>query len=119
MGATVTITGYAAKDAEVKEAGQSSYAKFSIANNYKVKDEEKKDWYQIKVWGKLGDYAAKIKKGYFVVASGTLTTFETESGKYFEVDTKTISFVKPAPKEEAPPQAVRKAPPPSDEDVPW
>lgn len=74
---TVTVLGRITRDIELKQAGQSKVANFSIASNrvYSVNGEKKEDvnFIDCEVWGKLAeilkDYGSKGKQ---VLVNGML-----------------------------------------------
>lgn len=76
---TILIQGRLGKDGERK----NSFFKFSIAHNYKIKDQEKTTWVSINTFGKLADACEKyLKKGSEVVVEGSLQIDEYD-GKYY------------------------------------
>ena len=104
MSAEITVIGWASKDAETKDVGDKKVTKISVPNKVK----EKTDWFDIEIWG--NEYASKIKKGDFVVASGMFTTNESNGKTYLKVKANRISSCRPAPKSAAPAQ---------EDDVAW
>jgi single-strand DNA-binding protein len=75
----VMLIGNLAKDPEVKQAGNSTVAEFSIATNSKFKKGEewveKTEFHNIKAWGKLADVCEKyLKKGSPVYVEGRIET---------------------------------------------
>ena len=77
----VLLIGRLGKDPEVKSLpGGQQVANFSIATSEKFTDksgvsQEKTEWHNIVLWGKLADLAGKyIKKGSQVYIEGKLTT---------------------------------------------
>lgn len=76
----ITVVGRLGKDPEVKEVGETTLAKFSIAADSFVKKGEKHtEWFNVVVWGKsavaVGDY---LKKGSQAVVVGEIRTREYE-----------------------------------------
>jgi single-strand DNA-binding protein len=75
----VILIGNIGKDPEIKQAGESKVANFSIATSEKQKkDGEYKtitEWHNIVVWGKLADVVEKyVKKGSKIYVEGKLRT---------------------------------------------
>jgi len=72
---SVTLTGRAGRDAEVKyfESG-SCVAQFSIAvDRYSKEGGKEADWFNIKLWGKQAQVAADyVRKGSLVGVTGRL-----------------------------------------------
>jgi len=63
------------KDAEVRQAGDSKVASFSLAVSEKYKDTEKTEWVNCVAWGKLADVAEKyFKKGTKLYVEGKMQT---------------------------------------------
>jgi len=70
-----SVSGFVAKDPEIKQVGGSTVANFSIPVSSKIKGEEKTTWVRIAVWGKraetIGQY---VKKGSFLAGvTGVVT----------------------------------------------
>ena len=79
--AAITIMGTVGKDAQTRQAGQSSVTGFSVAVNSRRGREETTDWYECSLWGSRGEKLAQhITKGSQVAVSGELTTRKYESG---------------------------------------
>lgn len=86
----VTILGKVGRDAEIKDAGTSKVARFSIATSeggYKKTDgtdvPKVTHWHNIQCWGKLAELAGKIvTKGTTVAITGKITyrEYETKDG---------------------------------------
>lgn len=86
----VTILGKVGRDAEIKDAGTSKVARFSIATSeggYKKADgtdvPKVTHWHNIQCWGKLAELAGKIvTKGTTVAITGKITyrEYETKDG---------------------------------------
>jgi len=61
------------KDPDVRMAGTTKVATFSIAVSEKYKNEEKTQWFDVKVWAKLADIVEQyVKKGTEVLVDGKL-----------------------------------------------
>lgn len=84
----VTMLGRLTRDVEIKDAGKSKIAKFSIANNrfYMSGDEKKNEasFFECIAWGKTGEFIHQYgKKGDRVAISGRLQqkTWTDKEGK--------------------------------------
>lgn len=77
----VSLIGMVGKDAEVRQANDVPYARFSLATStggYKKQDgtevPEKTQWHNIVAWRNLADFASKwVKKGMKVAVDGMIT----------------------------------------------
>ena len=76
----VIIVGRLGKEPELKDVGQSQVCKFSVATSEKWTDkngqkQERTEWHNIVVWGKLADICGTyLKKGSEVYIEGKLQT---------------------------------------------
>lgn len=87
----VTILGKAGRDAEIKDAGTSKVARFSVATSeggYKKTDgtdvPRVTHWHNIQCWNKLAELAGKIvTKGATIAINGKITyrEYETRDGQ--------------------------------------
>jgi len=84
------LIGYLGKDAEVRSTGDSaSFTLLSLATKKSWKDRESGEyrsqttWHRCVVWGKLGEYAAKLTKGSHVQLEGEIRTrsYQVKVGK--------------------------------------
>jgi len=83
------------KDAEVRQAGESKVASFSLAVSEKYKDTEKTEWVNCVAWGKLADIAEKyFKKGTKLYVEGKMQTrsWDSENGKQYRTEFVIFSF---------------------------
>lgn len=99
---TITITGYLSRDAEQRET-QSGQSVTTL--NVPVKqgwgDKEQTNWFRASVWGKRADFAAKFRKGEFVVITGELTIGEYNGKPQYEINANDFHSVRTAPREAA------------------
>lgn len=49
--ANTTLTGRIVKDPVIRTVGNTKVAKFTVADNYKKKGEQKTNWFSVEVWG--------------------------------------------------------------------
>lgn len=72
-----TIIGNLGRDAERKQAGQSTVIEFSVASTKKGKGGESTTWTRCQYWGKAGEAVAQyLSKGTRVAVSGELVMRE-------------------------------------------
>ena len=86
----VTLLGRVGRDAEIKDAGTTKVARFSVATSeggYKKKDgtdaPKVTHWHNIQCWGSLAELAGRlITKGCVVAVTGRITyrEYETKEG---------------------------------------
>jgi single-strand DNA-binding protein len=79
----VSLTGFLGKDAETKATRNSaSFTVLSLATKRSWKDRESEEWksetpwHRIIAWGKLGAYAATLRKGEHLQIEGEIRTRE-------------------------------------------
>ncbi|MCX6592345.1 MAG: single-stranded DNA-binding protein [Acidobacteria bacterium] len=97
------LIGYLGKDAEVRSTtNNASFTVLSLATKRSWKDRESGEyksqttWHRCVVWGKLGDYAAKLTKGTHVQLEGEISSrqFTVKVGKKQADVKKTITEVR-------------------------
>ncbi|HTF65492.1 MAG TPA: single-stranded DNA-binding protein [Edaphobacter sp.] len=81
----LTLIGYLGNDAEVRTNNDRSLTRFSLATQSSYKKDGKyinhTEWTRCVVFGKLGEYAASLKKGAHIYVEGEKRTREYESKK--------------------------------------
>jgi single-strand DNA-binding protein len=86
----VTLIGFLGNDAEVRSNNDRSLTTLSLATQSSYKKDGKyinrTEWHRLVVFGKLGEFAAKLQKGAHILIEG-----ELRSRKY--LSTKTDSEV--------------------------
>ena len=75
----VTLIGHLGRDPELRQAGDSQVANFTMATNESYKDksgewQNKSEWHGIVAWRDLADRVSKLKKGQLVYVEGKLAT---------------------------------------------
>lgn len=76
----VTLVGRVGRDPELKQAGGTSVAKFTMATDESFKDkagekQERTEWHNIVAWGKLAEICGQyLKKGKLVYIDGSIRT---------------------------------------------
>lgn len=103
----VTLIGNVGNDPETRDVNGKQLARFSLATSERWKDaggewQEKTDWHNIAVWGKLADMVRKhISKGRRLYIEGRISyrTVERDgtSIKYVDIVAQTIKFVDKKP----------------------
>lgn len=83
----ITIMGRMGSDIELKQVGEHTLGKFTVATTKKIKGEEKTQWHNVQVWNKTAEIISKYTgKGKRVLVEG-----EVEYNKY-EKDGQTKYF---------------------------
>ncbi len=81
----VTLIGFLGNDAEVRTNGDRSLTTLSIATKSSYKKDgkyiEHTEWHRCVVFGKLGEFAAKLTKGAHIQVEGELRSRKYESKK--------------------------------------
>lgn len=70
---SIILSGTATRDVEIKQMGQYTMAKFSLAvkRPYVPGKESIADFFKVEAWGKLAEWCAAITKGTKVYAAGS------------------------------------------------
>ncbi|MFC6645563.1 single-stranded DNA-binding protein [Granulicella cerasi] len=88
----ITLIGFIGSDAEVRTNGDRSLTVLSLATKSSYKKEgkyiEHTDWHRCVVFGKLGEFAAKLQKGAHILVEG-----EYRSRKFTSTKTDTEQTV--------------------------
>ena len=81
----VTLIGFLGSDAEVRTNNDRSLTVLSLATKSSYKKDgkyiEHTDWHRCVVFGKLGEFAAKLTKGAHIQVEGELRSRKYESKK--------------------------------------
>jgi len=87
----VMVTGRLGRDPEVRMAGESKIATFSIATTEKRGGQEYTEWVNIQYWGKIAEVCERyLKKGSLILCEGKLKTESWDDKKSGEKRYKTI-----------------------------
>jgi single-strand DNA-binding protein len=88
----VLLIGFTGRDAEARTlSNQAVQVVISLAtrSSYKSKQSGEQvartEWHQVVAWGKLGEFAASIKKGSLIAVEGELRSREYPDKTYAEV----------------------------------
>ena len=81
----VTLIGFLGNDAEVRTNNNRSLTILSLATKSSYKKDgkyiEHTEWHRCVVFNKLGEFAAKLKKGAHIMVEGELRSRKYESSK--------------------------------------
>ena len=81
----VTLIGFLGNDAEVHTNNDRSLTTLSVATKSSYKKDgkyiEHTEWHRCVVFNKLGEFAAKLKKGAHIMVEGELRSRKYESSK--------------------------------------
>jgi single-strand DNA-binding protein len=81
----VTLIGFLGSDAEVRANNDRSLTNLSLATKSSYKKDgkyiEHTEWHRCVVFGKLGEFAATLKKGAHIQVEGELRSRKYESSK--------------------------------------
>jgi single-strand DNA-binding protein len=81
----VTLIGFLGNDAEVRTNNDRSLTTLSLATKSSYKKDgkyiEHTEWHRCVVFGKLGEFAAKLQKGAHILVEGELRSRKYESTK--------------------------------------
>lgn len=88
------VSGNLGKDAEVRNAGGTAVAGFSLAMKSGYGDKSQTIWLDCSIWGKQAEsgLVQYLKKGQFVVLSGELGTREYEGKTYLTLRVATVTL---------------------------
>lgn len=106
----LTVSGNIGRDAEVRNAGGTAVAGFSLAMKSGYGDKAQTIWLDCSIWGKQAESSLVqyLKKGQFVVVSGELGTREHEGKTYITLRCNSVTLG--GKSESAPQTASRQAP---------
>lgn len=106
----VFLTGRLGKDAEVRQAGNSTVAGFSVATDVGYGDRKQTLWFDCSIWGKRAESGLiqYLTKGQQVAISGELSEREHEGKVYKQIRVDDLDLVggkaESKPQREEPPQ---------------
>jgi len=124
----LTATGNLGRDAEVRQAGDSTVCIFSVAMKAGYGNNAQTVWLDCSVWGRQAEGALPqyLKKGQQVAVSGELSTHTAENGKtYIKLRCKSVDLIgkrDDAPAQQAKPAQGYQAPAAADDfddDIPF
>jgi len=90
----LTASGNIGRDAEVRNAGGTAVAGFSLAMKSGYGDKAQTIWLDCSIWGKQAEsgLVQYLKKGQFVVVSGELGTREHEGKTYITLRCNSVDL---------------------------
>ena len=88
------IAGNIGKNAETRQAGQTTVASFAVAVEQRGRDGKKTQWVNCSMWGQRGEKLVRyLTKGTRVCASGELTTREYNGKTYLELNVSDVTMM--------------------------
>ncbi len=101
-----SFTGHLGRDAEVRQAGNSTVCGFSVAVTSGYGDNQQTVWVSCNLWGKRaeGQLPQYLVKGQKVAISGELSTREHEGKTYLQVRVDQLDLIGQREQQTAPPQ---------------
>ncbi len=89
----VQLIGNVGNDPEITNTQNSKVAKISIATTEKYKDQEKTEWHNVEMWGKLADIVEQyVSKGSKLYVEGSLKTDSWEKDGQKKYKTKITAY---------------------------
>lgn len=89
-----TVAGNIGKDAQTRQAGQTTVTGFSVAVEQRGRDGKKTQWVRCSMWGKRGEKLAQyLTKGSRVCLAGELTTDEYEGKTSLELNVSDVTLM--------------------------
>lgn len=105
------LIGHLGRDPETRfTKNGNAVCHFSVATNYKYKDDNKTEWHNIVAWGKIAELCGEyLKKGSKIYIEGRIQTNEWEDKEgnkkqNKEIIAETIKFLDGVAKNESMPQ---------------
>ena len=90
----VTVAGRLGKDAETRQAGNSSVTGFSVAGDTGFGDRKQSHWFNCSLWGKRGEAMQQyLNKGQEVVVIGEYSEREYNGNKYKELNVLDVKLM--------------------------
>lgn len=89
------VTGNLGRDAEVRQAGNSTVCSFSVAMTAGYGDKKQTIWLDCSLWGRQAEGALPgyLTKGQQVALTGELSTREHEGKTYLQLRVSTIDLI--------------------------
>lgn len=90
----VTVAGRLGKDAETRQAGNSSVTGFSVAGDTGFGDRKQSHWFNCSLWGKRGEAMQQyLSKGQEVVVIGEYSEREYNGKQYKELNVLDVKLM--------------------------
>ena len=90
----VTVAGRVGKDAETRQAGNSSVTGFSVAGDTGFGDRKQSHWFNCSLWGKRGEAMQQyLTKGQEVVVIGEYSEREYNGKQYKELNVLDVKLM--------------------------
>lgn len=88
------IAGNLGKDAETRQAGNTTVTNFGVAVEQRDRNGKTTTWVRCALWGKRGETLAQyLTKGSKVCVSGSLSTREHEGKTYLELNASDVTLM--------------------------
>ena len=100
----ITISGYLAKDAEMREVRNGNVTTLTVPVKQGWGEREQTNWFRVNVWGKSAEYASGFMKGDFVCITGELVIGEYNGRPQYEVNSSGFGRHANRPREESTPR---------------
>ena len=90
----VTVAGRLGKDAETRQAGNSSVTGFSVAGDTGFGDRKQSHWFNCSLWGRRGEAMQQyLNKGQEVVVIGEYSEREYNGKQYKELNVLDVKLM--------------------------
>lgn len=74
---TITVAGRIGRDAETRNAGDTSVTSFTVAADQRNGREKSTNWWRVSIWGKRGESLCQyVRKGEKIVVTGEFSITE-------------------------------------------
>lgn len=101
----VTVAGRLGKDAETRQAGNSSVTGFSVAGDTGFGDKKQSHWFNCSLWGKRGEAMQQyLRKGQEVVVIGEFSEREYNGKQYKELNVLDVKLMGGQSQQQSQPQ---------------
>lgn len=90
---TVTVAGRLGKDAELRQAGDTTVCSFNLAGDTGFGDKKQTHWFECSLWGRQGEALTPyLQKGQQVTAVGEYSEREYNGNKYKQLKVMSIEL---------------------------
>ncbi len=90
---SITLAGRLGKNAETRQAGNSTVTGFSVAGDTGFGDRKQSHWFECSLWGKRGEAMQQyLQKGQEVVVIGEYSEREYNGKQYKELNVLDVKF---------------------------
>ncbi len=97
----VTVAGRLGKNAETRQAGNSTVTGFSVAGDTGFGDRKQSHWFECSLWGKRGEVVQQyLQKGQEVVVIGEFSEREYNGKQYKELNVLDVKLMGGQPQQQ-------------------